>query len=209
MTGLLNGSFSVVAYAGTKLPENVATLIEQSDTIRDATSDIESYVAGIEVEAFQKPERDAFDERGSGLVAEIIKSDVLSKSQGDRQRDWSWHSEHDKEATQVLMPVCHVVFEYNSRSYDFWSDGADVSRYHADELPKDAARENEVLLGFLPFGVAALSCLATWLWISTLSIKDLTPFLIGITSISLATLAYGAIHRSSLLNYENSCAMPF
>ena len=157
VSGSLRGGFGVVAYAGSKLPENLAFLIEGSKAIEDATSDPSSYVAGFEVEAFQKSERDTFAERARNAVDKIVKSDVMSKAQGDHQRDWNWRSDYTNEATSVLMPVCHIVYEYNGKSYNLWTDGADVSRFDADELPKDVERKRDVSLGFLPLGAALAS----------------------------------------------------
>ena len=202
--GSLRGNFVVVGYAGSKLPENIATLIEKSESIRDLTSDTTSYVSGIEVEAFQKSERDTFDERGQKIIDKIIESDVLSKSQGEHQRDWNWNANCEKEGTSVLMPVCHVVFEYNENTYSLWSDGADSTRFVADELPHDIERENEVQLGFLPLGAAALGVFASWISINQIQIREPGTVYAALAAVLVAALIYGIVRRRALLSYSKN-----
>ena len=200
-SGSLRGSIVLVGYAGSRLNANVATLIERSEAIADATSDTRSYIAGIEVEAFQKSERDTYAERSKDLVDKIIEADVKSKAQGDAQRDWNWRSDYQKESTSVLMPVCHVVFEYNQQSYELWSDGTNTSRFVADPLPEDNGRKSAIAVGFAPFGVtlalAAIGC-------AVLANDPTTPPQIywGMGLATLVSLIFGPVRRWSLLDYS-------
>jgi len=197
----LRGSFVLVGYSGSKLPGLVPELIERSEAIGDATSDTSSYIAGIEVEAFQKSERDTFEERAKGRVDKIVEDDVKNKSQGDRQRDWNWSATYQKEATSVLMPVCHVVFEYSQRFYDFWSDGANILRFVADPLPEDKGRKSAVAISFVPFGVAATLAV---ICCAVLANDQATPPEIywGIGLAAVAGLTFGLIRRWALIDYS-------
>lgn len=179
-------------------------MIERSEAITDATSDTGSYVAGIEVEAFQKSERDTFAERSRDLVNKIVDEDVKSKAQGDRQKDWNSKYEYTKEATSVLMPVCHVVFEYNEKTYQLWADGADISRMQVDELPRDAERERDIRLGFLPLGAAILASIVCALWVSGEELKEPFYAYLGMLCFSAAALIYGVFRRSALLDYSRN-----
>lgn len=202
INGSLQSTFDVTGYAGSRLPENAALLIEGSKAIQDATSDINSYVAGIEVETFQKSERDVFAERAKGAVDSIIEADVMSNAQGDQQRDWTWQSDYEREAATILMPVCHAVFEYNQKTYDFWVDGADASRIQADDLPNDVDRENQIKKSFLPAKISAVAVAACWVWINNIQIRDPSVIYISTSIVFLAILAYGYIRRAALLDYS-------
>ena len=138
------------------------------------------------------------------LVDKIVDEDVKSKAQGDRQKDWNSKYEYTKEATSVLMPVCHVVFEYNEKTYQLWADGADISRMQVDELPRDAERERDIRLGFLPLGAAILASIVCALWVSGEELKEPFYAYLGMLCFSAAALIYGVFRRSALLDYSRN-----
>jgi hypothetical protein len=200
-TGDVRGGFCFAAYAGSKLPANVALAIERSEKLTDATSDVSSYIAGIEVEAYETTERDAFSTRVKARVDELVERDVRSKAQGDHQRDWNWSSTFSHNSATALLPVCHTVLEYQGNEYQVWSDGADVSRLVADKFPEDRERKRAVAFAFVPFVISAAVA-----GVAALIIQDSRPTSTELywvlAGIVLSALGFGFSRRNALLDHS-------
>lgn len=159
VNGTDNGSFGVVAYAGKRLfgwPQQVLTLIERASGKELVPYD-PSYTTGFEVDNFEATESDVYTERGKPLINELIDASVRRHAQGDRQKDWHWTADIQKEAVTALVPVCHAVYEFEGKSYNVWVSGYDVSKVVADTLPVDTGRQKAVNLSFIPFAIAVLA----------------------------------------------------
>jgi LSD1 subclass zinc finger protein len=154
VNGADSGDFLVTGYAGSRLPPNVAELVEYSPGIGKLTDFKASFTSGLEIEPFALTDSAVYHDRGDPQVTEIIERSVKSHAQGNRQRDWHWTANISKRAIPVAIPICHVVYEYTGKQYNIWTDGTDSSVQIADALPMDEHRQKKVRLGFIP-GVAS------------------------------------------------------
>ncbi|TFW34559.1 zinc finger domain-containing protein [Massilia horti] len=142
------GTFSVIGYAGSRLEGKVVELVE--GCAGDATEYKNSFTSGFEMEAFALTNDAVYDERSESQVNKIIDHSVQSNAQGDCQRDWHWSAKIVKDAIPVAFPVCHVVYEYDGKTYNVWTDGTNTRRLIADPLPHDKKREVDEAGGFAP-----------------------------------------------------------
>jgi hypothetical protein len=149
MTGTALGSFSVMAYGGRDIKSpKVIELIESVPDI-SRTKFSPSYLSGYDVECYALTQSDVSDKLYRKYNG-VVSSKVHSHAQGDHQKDWKWNSTADEETSTILLPVCHSVFTYKGKEYDFWLDGV-ADKHIASELPKDNRRCWSVWKGFLPF----------------------------------------------------------
>jgi len=198
VSGMLQGTFDLVGYAGSSLSNGVASFLEAEMSLENSTSEPVNYVAGLEVENISQPERHVFAERVDSRYEHIVREDALSNAQGDNQRDWNWKANCTYETSSLLAPVCHVVFEYEQTQYNVWIDGANASRSMGDTLPTDLSRETSVNLSFIPLIIAVIgTVLFFWLYGSGLADQIFWSFVV----IGFAGL-YGYVRRSSLLGHS-------
>lgn len=154
-----SGRFAVRAYAGNRLAGatvDAINLVEATD-LPDPVAYNPKFATGISSEAFTQSDDDAYQARAKAQVNAVIDAGVSSHAQGDRQRDWHWTASIRKQATTLLVPVCHVVFEFEGKAYNVWLSGADSNRMLADPLPVDEARKKSLSLGTWPLMASAVS----------------------------------------------------
>ena len=145
------GDFTVTGYAGGHLAGKAAELVETGTVFGRTRAYQSSFTSGLQVEAFQGGDDDVFARRARTQVDKLIERNVKAHGQGTSQRDWHWTARiTERTATRVLLPVCHVVYEYEAKAYHVWFDGADVRRQAADPLPQDQKRKRSVHLGYVP-----------------------------------------------------------
>jgi LSD1 subclass zinc finger protein len=202
VSGTDSGSFAAVGYAGTRLLESPlapATLVETCAGAGNLKPYDSSYLAGLEAEAFASTESEVFDSRAMSHVNEVIDASVREHAQGDRQRDWHWTARYDKQATSLLVPVCHVVYEYEGKSFHVWTDGTDSSRMATDALPVDEQRKKTVLAGFAPAIMAGIALPTMGLLTGggvTDAFSSLTAGVVGLAA------GYGFWRRHAILAYS-------
>lgn len=199
--GRVQGSFCLAGYAGEQVDSATATFLETHAELDDATSDIRSFSAGIEVESFVGTEREVMDARVDGRIAALIEEAVRANAQGDRQRDWHWSVEHEQRTTQILVPAWHVAFSYLDQTYNLWVSGSNAGDLKCDPLPEDNRQQTRVTYGFFPFAVAAVGGVAAALWLNA---QDRLTSGGGwlLAAIAAAFLGYGALRRSALISYS-------
>lgn len=213
VNGRDSGRFSVRAYAGSRLTGatvDAVSLVEARD-LPEATAYQAQFATGIGSEAFIQSDDKAYQARGKAQVNAAIDAGVENHAQGDRQRDWHWTASIQKQATTLLVPVCHVVYEFEGRQFNVWLSGADPGRMLADALPVDLARRKALFLGFAPAGAALVSSgLVTSAFDATWGF----PLLVLVAAVAYAGLRYNAIvgHskrlRQALLAGRRAAASP-
>jgi LSD1 subclass zinc finger protein len=200
VNGTDSGAFSVLAYAGSRLDKRVLSLVEHSAGCDNVTDYDVSFVSGFEVEPFSVTEDTAYADRGDSQVNGIIDESVHQHAQGDRQRDWHWTANIRKEGQPVIVPVCHVTYEYEGKSYHVWTDGTNPQVQVTDELPKDEKRQRNVQLGFFPASAATVALVA-----AGLASEDSGVFsAMNANTLLLLAAAWGYAfwRRHSILNYS-------
>ncbi|KGF79488.1 hypothetical protein IA69_24025 [Massilia sp. JS1662] len=151
------GDFTVTGYAGGRLTGKAAELVETGTVFGRTRAYQSSFTSGLDVEAFQGGDDDVFARRARTQVDALIERNVKAHGQGNSQRDWHWTARiTERTATRVLLPVCHVVYEYEAKAYHVWFDGADLRRQAADPLPQDQKRKRSVNLGYVPAVAASV-----------------------------------------------------
>lgn len=159
VNGSDSGRFAVRAYAGSRLAGatvDAISLVEARD-LPDAVAYNPQFATGIGSEPFASSDDEAYQARGKPQVNAVIDAGVESHAQGDRQRDWHWTASIRKQATTLLVPVAHVVYEFEGKAYNVWFSGADASRMLADPLPVDEARKKSLTLGAWPVVASAVA----------------------------------------------------
>ncbi len=154
VNGVATGAFEVFSYAGSR---DVPLELIEDPVGRDGVTRFDAaYVRGLDCEGFSQGEGSVYAARGKDMINEVIDAGVKQHAQGDQQRDWNWNASLTGEQSfATLLPVCHLVFDYNGKSYSIWSDGCDARQMIADEAPVDNSRKQTVHRGFIPFGVGA------------------------------------------------------
>lgn len=136
VNGEATGAYAFPVYAGKLLNSpGVVSLVEEQD-LEGATDFNESFAAGLQIEPFVAASKLIFDTRGKAVLGSVVEAGVKRHAQGDQQRDWHWNPKVNAESAPMLLPICHAVFEYEGKTYDFWTSGTDVSSTRADSLPK-------------------------------------------------------------------------
>lgn len=204
VNGTDTGDFSVLTYGGTRLNDSdlnlTARLVERCRMAGDVVDYSASFTSGFEVEAYALKPNEAYAGRGEALVNHVIEAGVMRHAQGDRQKDWHWKATTRKQSSRILIPVCHVVYEYQGKSYNVWTDGTSTQNLVADAAPQDDSRKRAVRIGFVPAGVAAIGCVIA---ISTAtgainSVPESPLMWIGLGG----SLLYGTLRRRSILSYS-------
>lgn len=154
VNGEATGSFAFPVYAGELLSSPGLVALAERQDMDAATEFNGSFAAGLEVEAFSQPSKAAFDARGASVLASIIEAEVLEHAQGDRQKDWRWNPKVRTSSASILLPVCHAVFEYEGKTYNFWTAGTDVSRSRMDSLPRGSRASHANRSGWWVVGAA-------------------------------------------------------
>jgi LSD1 subclass zinc finger protein len=204
VNGTDTGKFSVLTYGGSRLAESPlglpVRLVEGCRLSGDVAEYSPSFTSGFEIEAFSVAPNDAYSARGKDQVNAIVDAGVKQHAQGDRQRDWHWTGTTQKKTSRVLIPVCHVVYEYKGGTYNVWTDGTSTANLVADTTPVDDSRKRAVQLGFIPAGVAALG-FAIGAISSPISIGDMPESALMWIGVG-AALLYGAMRRHAVLSYS-------
>jgi len=204
VNGTDTGKFSVLTYGGSRLSESQlnlpARLVERCRLGSNVADYSPSFTSGFEIEAYAVAPNDAYSARGKDQVNAIVDAGVKQHAQGDRQRDWHWTGSTRKKTSRVLVPVCHVVYEYKGCTYNVWTDGTSTANLVADTAPVDDSRKRAVQLGFIPAGVAVLG-FAIAAISSPISISELPESALMWVGVA-AALLYGGIRRQAVLSYS-------
>lgn len=154
-----SGRFHVLAYGGTQLNASSLALtnLVEYKLGADPVAFDPAFVKGVVREEWAVNESDAYTSRAKDKVNGIIDASVQQHGQGDRQRDWHWTANIKKEATTLLVPICHAVYEFEGKQYNVWVNGANGDRIVADPLPVDEKRKQAVAMGFAPLGLAVVA----------------------------------------------------
>lgn len=202
VNGTDSGKFAAVGYAGEKLlksPLAPVTLVEGCAGLGNLKPYDVSYLTGMEAEAFVGTDSEVFESRAKSRVNEQVDASVRQHAQGDRQRDWHWTARYDKTSTSLLVPVCHVVYEYDGKSFHVWTDGTDSSRMAADALPVDEQRKRTVLVGFAPAAAAAVALPAIGVTSGSGATSEITSLTAAVVAVAAG---YGFWRRHSILGYS-------
>lgn len=193
-SGTDSGEYGVLTYAGSDLLNEsvdvISSIVEKLE-LKGLTPDF-SCTAGIAIEDFKTAPSDAYDQRGRERVHQIIDSSVERHAKGDQQKDWHWTANITKVATKLLVPICHLTYEFEGKSYNVWMSGTNVANLIADPRPVDQGRVRRVRLAFIPFYLALITAAiaifafhVTWVW----------PALVA-----FAALLYGFIRKSTIID---------
>ncbi|MFN9450379.1 MAG: hypothetical protein ACK58U_12060 [Rubrivivax sp.] len=158
-SGQDSGRFSVRAYAGHRLSEAGPPVLAlaQDNSLGQAVPFSDAYLQATDHEACALTAEATYDERGRAQVNARIDEGVERHGQGDRQRDWHWTAQIRQQHRTVLVPVCHVAYDYQGQRYHCWSSGVDTSRWVADTLPVDKRRSWALAWGLAPLGIALMA----------------------------------------------------
>jgi tetratricopeptide (TPR) repeat protein len=144
------GDFTVTAYAGARLASKAVELVESGAVFGRTQAYQPSLTSGLHVEA-PLGENDVYTGRAQPKVNAQIDRSVKAHGQGSSQSDWHWTARiTERTATHALLPIRHVVYEYEGKTYNVWFDGAYPFRHVADSLPQDQQRRQHVKLGYVP-----------------------------------------------------------
>ncbi|MDR3482427.1 MAG: hypothetical protein P4L91_17150 [Burkholderiaceae bacterium] len=194
--GADTGSFSVIAYAGKRLlgsNQAVADLLEK----RSATGSVAfdpSYTSDIPMEEFGATESAAYKDRATPQINNIIDQSIRRYAQGNHQKDWHWQGNINTKGAPLYVPVCHAVYEFEGKQYNFWAHGADVSRHVADPLPVDQKRQNAIQMGFVPFT-------ATFISAAFAIFKFDSDWTVPLVCVAAAGL-YGLVRKTSIIVFS-------
>lgn len=204
VNGTDSGRFTVLTYAGSRLQRSslplTVNLVELCHGRSDATAYDVSYTSGIEIESFSVTQSDAYRGRGEALVNAVIDESVKQHAQGDHQKDWHWTASISKQCATAILPVCHVVYEYEGKSYEIWTDGTNTTNLVAESSPEDHDRKRSVQRGFIPAALAALAAGGLGVMGGPAVERFADPKLIG--GAVIVALLYGVIRRHSILSYS-------
>jgi tetratricopeptide (TPR) repeat protein len=154
------GDFTVTAYAGARLASKAIELVESSVVFGRTQAYQPSFTDGLHVET-ALGESDVYARRAQAKVDAHIERSVKAHGQGSSQSDWHWTARiTERTATHALLPIRHVVYEYEGKTYNVWFDGADRLRQPvADPLPQDQRRKRQLKLGYVPAAAASVQLL--------------------------------------------------
>lgn len=204
VNGTDSGKFTVLTYAGSRLQQSslplTVNLVELCHGRSGATAYDVSYTSGIEIESFSVTQSDAYRGRGEALVNAVIDESVKQHAQGDHQKDWHWTASISKQCATAILPVCHVVYEYEGKSYEIWTDGTNTTNLVAESSPEDHDRKRSVRRGFIPAALAALAAGGLNMMGGPAVERFANPKLIG--GAVIVALLYGVIRRHSILSYS-------
>lgn len=204
VNGTDTGDFSVLTYGGARLNDsalNLTTrLVERCRMGGEVVDYSTSFTSGFEVEAYGIRPNEAYTGRGEALVNNVIEAGVMRHAQGDRQKDWHWKATTRKQSSRVLIPVCHVVYEFQGQAYNVWTDGTSTQNLVADSAPEDHSRKHAVRIGFVPSAAAAIGAVVA---ISCASggignMPESSLLWVGLAG----SLLYGALRRQAILSYS-------
>ncbi len=145
------GDFTVMSYAGEQLPGNVMSLVESAMGLDNMKNFDPAYTINADVAEFTATSEEIYEKDGQNKVNAVIEQGVYKHAQGDRQRDWRWKSDVQKESIPILVPVGQFTFEYKGNEYNVWCDGTDDDHFTGDPLPVDSDRNRKLLMGHIPW----------------------------------------------------------
>ena len=204
VNGADRGTFAVLAYAGQRLSATGLKLTEtlvESPSIDEFKPYDSSYASGVGMEDFAANAQEVYTSRASDLVNEKIETGVRQHAQGDHQKDWRWKASTSKTETSVLLPVCHVIYDYEGRTFNVWTDGTTGAKLIADPSPVDTARQNAIRWGYAPALAAMLAAGGAAVTANSHHL-DLRPSLIA--AVVVASLMFGWLRKQSILSYSRN-----
>lgn len=198
VNGTDTGSFCVQVYAGSKLDAKAVDLVQDASLAEKITAFNNDYLVGFETEEFSLKEQDAYSQVAQSRINGKIDHSVKSHGQGDRQRDWHWTADINKNVSKVLMPIAYSIFEYSGKEYRVWIDGSDSTRMVGDELPVDGNKKNLTRLGFVPLigTVTAIIIVLLFGDINALNTSALLALVV--------TALYGYIRKVQIIDYSKT-----
>jgi hypothetical protein len=197
-SGVASGDYHLIGYAGGVVYDPSVLGLIEGCSWSGAVGFSEEFLAQMTVEPPANTADEAFSTRVEGRLQGLIDRSVKAHAQGDRQRDWHWNARRSRSDHSALIPICHAQFEYESATYDFWTDGTATSRSTGDRLPVDKGRKNGMRLGFVPLIV--LSVATVILAITSEGHTGLSP--LNILALAGALL-YGLLRRSAIRSHSH------
>jgi hypothetical protein len=199
-SGSFEGHCVAVGYAGSRLPASIATLVEDGAAARYANADAVA-TAGYFVEETQKIESEVLETRKS-TINTAIEAEVVSKAQGDRQRDWTWESTTQVSTKRFLYPICRVEFQYQEKLYTLFVDGADITKRVGDPLPVDEVRKKDIAESYIPFAASLVASFVAFSY--SLNWENRSTLLSLLFFVNALLLAFSATRHRAVLNYSKS-----
>lgn len=145
------GDFTVMSYAGEQMPPEVVAMVEKPSGLENMKNYDPAYLINSEVDEFSTTAEEVYQRDGENKVNAVIEQNIYKHAQGDRQRDWNWKSQIEKESVPVLVPVGQMTFEYKGSEYTVWCDGTDDAHFAGDKLPVDTERSKKIHMGHIPW----------------------------------------------------------
>ncbi|MFM9927718.1 tetratricopeptide repeat protein [Variovorax sp. H27-G14] len=202
VNGADRGDFTAIAYAGERLSAaglDLPRIFIERPAVDELKPFDTSYVTGFEAEPFTVNAQEAYTVRGSDLVDAQIDAGVKQHAQGDRQRDWRWKATTSKTDTSVFLPICHVVYDYEGRTYNVWTDGTTGEKLVADPAPVDHERKKAIRWGYAPLVVSLLAAGGGYAYADAHRIAFSPGLAAGAV---VAALVFAAWRKHSILSYS-------
>ncbi|MBO4790526.1 MAG: hypothetical protein J5492_05895 [Oxalobacter sp.] len=190
------GDFAVMSYAGEPLPGQVVGMLEASSGPENMKPYDPAYLINSDVSEFAATAEEIYQRDGESKVNAVIEQNIYKHAQGDRQRDWRWKSNVQKESIPVLVPIGQMTFEYKGKEYTVWCDGTDEGVFTGDELPVDTTRSKKLMLGHIPWVGTVVGAIAGYFLFS--ETYTWWAFVVPI----VVMLLYWFLRRSSIRGYS-------
>ena len=158
--GTARGEAMFAAYAGSNLPAEAVELMEGVNLANVVA--IEAGAIRVPVEPFTLSQDHVWSADIKPRLDSVIDQEVKGHRQGNRQNNWSWNASTEYSVSELLFPMEEIQIRYNEHIYNFWIDGSNVSRIKHGKLPRDEAKFQAVLLGFLPAVIVSVLFLIWW-----------------------------------------------
>ena len=206
VNGTDTGSFNVQTYSGPRIDQRILTIIEQTN-LKNITDFRREFVSGFDLKEITVTPDQSYKSDGERQVNQLIDIGVKSHAQGDRQRDWYWTANVNKEYSSVVMPIAHSVFDYENKTFHIWFDGDEPSQNIGDPLPEDSKRKNAINLGFAPLGfgltTTAICAASHHINIAVSALVDIALMVFGFAR-RTAIISHSKEKRSALLMQKHA-----
>lgn len=196
------GDFTLYGYAGDVLDDDDQDIVHDHSGADSAIPFDANYTAGYECAPFTAQDKQVYEEDVKDRVDDLIDDNIREHAQGDHQRDWDFNASIRTDNDSILLPVGHVVYEFDGERYDIWVDGCDADNVVGDEPPEDSARQSAVALGFAPalLGTIGLPLAGHFMRgdiFATFGNGYYAPLFV------LAAWVFGIVRRSAILDYSS------
>lgn len=136
ISGVLNGKYSFLKYAGKVENQKLLSFIE-SASFADSTNFSPGFLVSVPAVSFTFTEKQ-LEEKSHSHINAVVRESVLACSKGDKNKDWNWSTRTNQSHTSsLLIPICVAQVEYKNKVYEAYFDGRDLQRAIYDPLPID------------------------------------------------------------------------